>query len=133
LIAIPLWLLTGIVFSAISWYLSLVPYSREGTLASSLAHVAEVSRDAGSQFFWVGFSLGLVRLVFVVIGFFGLMFALGLVLEAPPAAGWLLLGFCAFLFALGSGILQLLRAAAYARIFIWHAEQRHNQALAAMV
>jgi hypothetical protein len=74
-----------------------------------------------------------VRLLFVVVGLIGLMFAFGLVLEAPPAAGWLLLGFGAFFFALGSGILQLLRAAAYARIFNWHAEQRHGQALAAMV
>jgi hypothetical protein len=131
-IALPLWVLTGIFYSVASWYLSLVPYSHGKSLRASLEAAATVSRSAGSQFVWIGFVLGCLRFACVFFGIFAFFFAIGLIGQLPAIMAWLVLVLCAVVFAAISSILQLLRAAAYARVFVWHRETQQKQAFAAV-
>jgi hypothetical protein len=131
-IAVPLWLLTGMFYSVASWYLSLVPYSQGKSLRGSLEAAATISRAAGSQFAWIAFVLGCVRLACILFGIFALFFSIGLIGQLPPIMAWLVLVLCAVAFAAISSILQLLRAAAYVRVFVWHRETQAVRALAAV-
>jgi hypothetical protein len=131
-IAVPLWLLTGMFYSVASWYLSLVPYAENKTLRGSLEAASVVTRAAGSQFAWIGFVLGCLRFACVFFGIFAFFFAIGLIGQLPAIMAWLVLVLCAVVFAAISSILQLLRAAAYARVFVWHRETQQKQAFAAV-
>jgi hypothetical protein len=131
-IGIPLWLLTAMFYAVASWYLSLVPYSQGKSLRDSLETAATIARAAGSQFAWIGFVLGCLRFACVLFGLFALLFSLSLIAESPTAIAWLLLGMLAMAVAAVSSVLQLLRAAAYARVFVWHRETQEKQAFAAV-
>ena len=123
---LPLLFLTSVAWSSISWHLTLTPIVSLRTgraLLASLHDAAVISRRQATQFIWIGFAYGLLRMATGIFGGFVFFVLLSAALDSTPeiALGVIILWAAAFS-AVGA-FLHITRVAAYARIVEWDAEQ----------
>jgi len=135
LLFVPLAVIIGSVWSMLNWYLSLAPVVAAGTPAdssspsicsasalSSFFDSAMLSRRRGSQFAWVGFVFGILRLMLFTAAWFVFLAIAGLLAQLPGGVAWGVLFLLALVYSFISTALNLVRLAAYLRIVEWDAD-----------
>jgi hypothetical protein len=122
LVMIPLAVLVGVVWSVLTWYLTLAPvvsaHAGSGAFASML-DAAVLSRRQSSQFAWIGFFYGTLRYVAMALALFVLLMMLSLAAELPAGGGWAVLIAWGVGFSFVSAFIGVARLAAMTRIVQW--------------
>jgi hypothetical protein len=122
-IALPLWLLVYWVASFVSSFLSVESLRRVGA--------ASAWRSGRTQFAWVVFATGAMRLVLWFTALFALFIVLSMALQAPAVIGWAFVLMFAIVYSAVSTLIHLLKLAGCVRVVNWEAET--PEALAAVV
>jgi len=122
LILLPLLIVVGTIWSSLSWYLSLVPLLALRTGRStwtSLGDAAEFSRRHGTQFLWVGFAYGALRVIATIVGTFLFFTMLSFALQTPPAVALVIMLIWAAAFSALGAFVHIAKLAAQVRIVEW--------------
>jgi hypothetical protein len=135
LLFVPLAIIIGSIWSLLNWYLALTPVVDAGAALPSPSdtflpnnalgrffEAAMLSRRRASQFAWVGFVFGTLRLVLYAAAWFVFLTVAGLLAEVPGGVVLGVLFLLALVYSVISDLLGLVRIAAYLRIVAWDAE-----------
>jgi hypothetical protein len=122
-LALPLWLLVFWIASFVSSYLSVSSLRKLGA--------AQGWRNGRSQFLWVAFATGAMRLVLWFITMFAFFIALSMALQVPALIGWVFILMFAIVYSAASTLIHLLKLAGYVRVVDWEAET--TETIAAVV
>jgi hypothetical protein len=123
-IALPLWLLVVWIGSFVASYLSVSSLRR-------LKGNSSAWRSGRSQFAWVAFATGMMRLVLWFAALFALFIVLSMALQSPSVLGWAIMLVFAVAYAAASTLVHLLKLAGHVRVVAWEAEA--SEAIAAVV
>ena len=119
-IVIPLWLVVTFIRGTLGWWISLAPFiePRRSVLHTLLA-ASDVARDRSSQFLWVNFALGCLRLVLAVAALMAAFTALGVFAEVDEAFTWTALALVLIAYSLVRNWINTWELAAYLRVIEW--------------
>jgi hypothetical protein len=120
LVLLPMWLLITFVRSTLGWWISLAPFVEESaSVWRTLLAAADLARERATQFAWVNFALGGLRMaIFVAAWTLGLSAVLVLA-ELPSAYAYVALILVVMTYSAIKHWINTWQLAAYVRVSEW--------------